>query len=73
MKNRRVYVPKARKFENPKMTKKKTLLKYVMQEAHRLWKKRIWLFFSECLRDAWMNVRSGMRRKQINVAQVSLF
>lgn len=70
---KRVYVSKVRKFENPKMTRKKTLLKYVMQEAHRLWKKRIWLFFGECLRDAWMNIRSGMRKKAINVAQVSLF
>jgi len=73
MASKRVYVPKSRRFENPKMTKKKNLLKMIMQEAHRLWKKRTWLFFSECLRDAWMNVRSGMRRKQINVAQVSLF
>ena len=55
------------------MTKKKTLLRYVMQEAHRIWKKRIWLFFSECLRDAWMNIRTGMRKKQINISQVSLF
>ncbi|MEZ0607851.1 hypothetical protein ACAW74_05005 [Fibrella sp. WM1] len=55
------------------MTKKKTLLRHVMREAHRLWKKRIWLFFGECLRDAWMNIRSGMRKKTINVAQVSLF
>ena len=68
-----MYIKKPGRFENPKMTKKKTLLKYVMQEAHRLWKKRIWLFFSECLRDAWMNVRTGMRSKKINVAQVSLF
>lgn len=59
--------------ESPKMTKKKNLLKLVMQEAHRLWRKKVWLFFGECLRDAWMTIRSGMRRKQINVAQVSLF
>lgn len=68
-----MYIKRHRKHENPKMTKKKTLLKYVMQEAHRIWKKRLWLFFSECLRDAWMIVRSGMRTKKINVAQVSLF
>ena len=68
-----MYIKKGWAFENPKMTKKKTLLKYVMQEAHRLWKKRTWLFFSECLRDAWMAVRTGMRTKKINVAQVSLF
>ncbi|CCH00305.1 hypothetical protein FAES_2296 [Fibrella aestuarina BUZ 2] len=68
-----MYIRKPRKFENPKMTKKKTLLRHVMREAHRLWKKRIWLFFGECLRDAWMNIRSGMRKKTINVAQVSLF
>lgn len=55
------------------MTKKKNLLKLVMQEAHRIWKKGIWLFFGECLRDAWMNIKTGMRRKAINVAQVSLF
>ena len=68
-----MYIKRARSFENPKMTKKKTLLKYVMQEAHRIWKKRTWLFFGECVRDAWMIVRSGMRTKKINVAQVSLF
>ncbi|MBO0933920.1 hypothetical protein J2I48_23120 [Fibrella sp. HMF5036] len=68
-----MYVPKVRKFENPKMTKKKTLLRLVMQEAHRLWRKKVWLFFGECVRDAWMNIRSGMRKKAINVAQVSLF
>lgn len=49
------------------------MLKYVMQEAHRIWKTGIWLFFGECLRDAWMTIRSGMRTKKINVAQVSLF
>ncbi|GAB3767784.1 hypothetical protein GCM10028818_01190 [Spirosoma horti] len=68
-----MYIRKPTKFENPKMTKKKNLLKMVMKEAHRLWKKGIWLFFGECVRDAWMNVRTGLRRKQINVAQVSLF
>lgn len=73
MSKKRVYVSRTRKFENPKMTKKRTLLKLVMQEAHRIWQKRVWLFFGECLRDAWMTVRSGMRTKKINVAQVSLF
>ena len=68
-----MYIRKLQRFENPKMTKKKTLLKLVMQEAHRLWKKHVWLFFGECVRDAWMNVRTGMRSKRINVAQVSLF
>lgn len=68
-----MYIRKKTKFENPKMTKKKNLLKLVMQEAHRLWKKKIWLFFGECVRDAWMGVRTGMRKKAINVAQVSLF
>ncbi len=68
-----MYIRKPRPYENPKMTKKKTLLRLVMQEAHRLWRKKVWLFFGECLRDAWMTIRSGMRRKQINVAQVSLF
>lgn len=68
-----MYIKKRQRFENPKMVKKKNLLRLVMQEAHRLWKKRVWLFFGECVRDAWMTVRSGMRRKQINVAQVSLF
>lgn len=68
-----MYIRKLQRFENPKMTKKKTLLKLVMQEAHRLWQKRVWLFFGECLRDAWMVIRTGVRRKKINVAQVSLF
>jgi hypothetical protein len=68
-----MYIRKPRAFENPKMTKKKNLLRLVMREAHRLWQKKVWLFFGECVRDAWMNVRSGMRKKSINVAQVSLF
>ena len=68
-----MYIKKASRHENPKMTKKKNLLKYVMQEAHRIWKRKVWLFFGECVRDAWMIVRSGMRTKKINVAQVSLF
>lgn len=68
-----MYIKKARAFENPKMTKKKNLLKLVMQEAHRIWKKKVWLFFGECVRDAWMTIRTGLRRKAINVAQVSLF
>lgn len=68
-----IYTAKPRAFENPRMTKKKTLLRLVMQEAHRIWKKRAWLFFGECLRDAWMTIRTGMRRKQINVSQMKLF
>lgn len=68
-----MYIKKARAFENPKMTKKKNLLKLVMREAHRIWKKKVWLFFGECVRDAWMTIRTGLRRKAINVAQVSLF
>ncbi|GAB3886054.1 hypothetical protein [Spirosoma agri] len=68
-----MYIRKTQSVENPKMTKKKNMLKLVMKEAHRLWKKKTWLFFGECVRDAWMSIRSGMRKKQINVAQVSLF
>ncbi|OIN61316.1 hypothetical protein BLX24_03700 [Arsenicibacter rosenii] len=68
-----MYTRKPRKFENPKMTKKKSFLKHVMREAWRIFKTGRWLFFGEALRDAWMHIKTGVRKKLINVAQVTLF